>query len=506
MKNLKNAILEALVRPSGWTREKSKKRVVTNSYRIGDKYDSHSGMYQQDDVYNDSDYEGYILDKENNKYRVFGYSKQGDSGAIVGGSTSYQVIITNEEGFKVTFSGWIGIMSRGSNTEIIGAIDAGYYLEDYLCKFSADSISDKEKYEELKANGDKDAQSYVGRKNEIKKDKAAKFAERYINLPSKLQLISDSGEIRINDIFSYKNLEIRNMITSTLQPLFKETIEGTFNMSFNELGSFYGDILFKTPTYDTVVYFDTLKKNLVYIKKGKIEKNPVKMELASTCGFDITKVSSEFMKIIKEYYKYFRKKLKDDKSSWIENKTNQLWRDYVYSYSSRKYSKTQAKKEATEEYRKIEFSYNINRDDFKDKIVTVDIPSLSEVSKRVNPNFQNTSEKPDTSLNDAQDITIVEEPKDLPKKEKKFKKEQVYAKMTAWHNGERKQNVKGLSDDKLKVNIEACKELGYDTELQILQDEAKSRGLKLESISSFINNMICFENICSLKEKISKNS
>lgn len=89
MKNLKNAILEALVRPSGWTREKKKKRVVTNSYRVGDKYDSRSGMYQQDDVYNDSDYEGYILDKENNKYRVIGYSKQGDSGAIAGGSTSY---------------------------------------------------------------------------------------------------------------------------------------------------------------------------------------------------------------------------------------------------------------------------------------------------------------------------------------------------------------------------------------------------------------------------------
>lgn len=505
MKNLKNTILEALVRPSGWTREKKKKRVVTNTYNIGDRYDSYSGSYQQDDVYNDSDYEGYILDKENNKYRVIGYSKQGNSGAIAGGSTSYRVIITNEDNFKVTFSGWIGIMSRGSNTEIIGAIDAGYYLEDYLCKFSADSISDKEKYEELKSNGDKDAQSYVGRKNEIKKDKAAKFAERYIHLPSKLQLISDGDGLHFNNLYSHINKEIGNIINSALQPLFKETIEGTFNMSFNELGSFYGNILFKIPTYDTTVYFDTLKKNLVYIKKGKIEKNSVEMELASTCGFDITKVSSEFMKIIKEYYKYFRKKLKDDKSSWIENKTNQLWKDYVYSYSSRKYSKTQAKKEATDEYRKIEFSYNINRDDFKDKIVTVDIPSLSEISKRVNPNFQNTAEKPDTSLNDAQDVTIVEEPTNIPKKEKKFKKEQVYAKMTAWHNGERKQNVKGLSDEKLKVNIETCKELGYDKELQILQDEAKSRGLKLESISNFINNMLCFENICSLKEKISKN-
>lgn len=506
MKNLKNAILEALVRPSGWTREKSKKRTVTNSYRIGDKYDSHSGMYQQDDVYNDSDYEGYILDKENNKYKVYGYSKQGDAGAIAGGSTSYSVIITNEDGFKVTFSGWIGIMSRGSNTEIIGAIDAGYYLEDYLCKFRADGISDKEKYEELKSNGSADAMSYVGHKDEIKKTKAAKFAERYVNLPSKLYVKLNGNQMDISHFFYSISGEVKDTIISTLQPLFKETIEGTFNMALGDLDSLEGYILFKTPAYNIDICCDVLKKNLVYVKNNKVENNPVEMELASTCTFDITKVSSEFMKIIKEYYKYFRKKLKADKSSWIENKTNRLWKDYVYSYSSRQYSKTQAKKEATEEYRKIEFSYNINRDDFKDKIVTVDIPSLSEVSKRVNPNFQNTAEKPDTSLNNAQDITIVEEPTVTPKKEKKFKKEQVFAKMTAWHNGERKQNVKGLSDDKLKVNIEACKELGYDAELQILQDEAKSRGLKLEHISNFINNMLCFENICSLKEKISKNS
>jgi hypothetical protein len=172
MKSLKQFILEAHVRPSGWTRRNKKSRVVTNTYLAGDRYDSRGGSYQQDDVYNDSNYEGYILDKENNKYKVVGYSKQGDSGAIVGGSTNYRVIIFNDEGFKVVFTGWIGIMSAGSNTSIIGDIDAGYYLEDYLCKFHADSISDKEKYEELRSNGDKDAQSYVGRKNEIRKKRS----------------------------------------------------------------------------------------------------------------------------------------------------------------------------------------------------------------------------------------------------------------------------------------------------------------------------------------------
>lgn len=57
-------------------------------------------------------------------------------------------------------------------------------------------------------------------------------------------------------------------------------------------------------------------------------------------------------------------------------------------------------------------------------------------------------------------------------------------KMNAWHNGERNQNVKRYSDDKLKTYYKICVDSGYDEEAEKLRAEANSRGLKLnESIS-----------------------
>lgn len=54
-------------------------------------------------------------------------------------------------------------------------------------------------------------------------------------------------------------------------------------------------------------------------------------------------------------------------------------------------------------------------------------------------------------------------------------------KMTAWHNGERKQNVGACSDAKLKMYYNTCKSLGFETEMNVLKAEAESRGLLLES-------------------------
>ena len=48
-------------------------------------------------------------------------------------------------------------------------------------------------------------------------------------------------------------------------------------------------------------------------------------------------------------------------------------------------------------------------------------------------------------------------------------------KMTAWHNGERKQNVKACSDAKLKAYYKICKGLGYEDEANKLKAEADSR-------------------------------
>ena len=62
--------------------------------------------------------------------------------------------------------------------------------------------------------------------------------------------------------------------------------------------------------------------------------------------------------------------------------------------------------------------------------------------------------------------------------------------MKAWHEGTRKQNLSNCSDEKLKMNYKVCKELGYDKECGLIEDEAKKRELTLESkltIQDYIN-------------------
>lgn len=52
--------------------------------------------------------------------------------------------------------------------------------------------------------------------------------------------------------------------------------------------------------------------------------------------------------------------------------------------------------------------------------------------------------------------------------------------MAAWHNGERKQNIGAMSDDKLRMNWIVCKTLGYDKEVSQLEAEGKKRGVILQ--------------------------
>lgn len=50
-------------------------------------------------------------------------------------------------------------------------------------------------------------------------------------------------------------------------------------------------------------------------------------------------------------------------------------------------------------------------------------------------------------------------------------------KMDLWHNGQRKQNIRACSDDKLKVNFDICVRKGYDHEALLLRNEAEIRDL-----------------------------
>jgi len=55
-------------------------------------------------------------------------------------------------------------------------------------------------------------------------------------------------------------------------------------------------------------------------------------------------------------------------------------------------------------------------------------------------------------------------------------------KMDAWHNGERKENIKACFADKLKMYRDICKKKGYKKEEAELQKEIDKRGLKDDKV------------------------
>lgn len=95
------------------------------------------------------------------------------------------------------------------------------------------------------------------------------------------------------------------------------------------------------------------------------------------------------------------------------------------------------------------------------------------------------------------DTKIVKQKDDEPQ-EKSFTKEDVLdyvrhhgifdktwstqeAKMEAWHEGRRKQNITACSDKKLKLNYAICVARHYDEQAELLRREIDARGLTFKS-------------------------
>jgi hypothetical protein len=116
-------------------------------------------------------------------------------------------------------------------------------------------------------------------------------------------------------------------------------------------------------------------------------------------------------------------------------------------------------------------------------MIYIDVETLSEYVNEIKHKYSVTADAPDTSVNNLPEIETTVKPIEPPvKKDTKLSastKSAAYDKMTAWHNGTRKQNVGALSDAKLKLNYDVCVELGYDAECEILKAEATKRGITL---------------------------
>lgn len=468
-------------------------RKVVNQYITGDIYDFHSPMESKEDTYVDHTGNGYIMDKTGREYPVSASISQGDAGRIAGGSTSYYVTIyfpgvVGKDGKEAFYSvnGYTAIFSKGDNTGCVSDIQNGYYLEDYIAKYNShDHNLPQELYDELVSRADANAVSYDAQKKAKADEKQAAFDKQYKGLSSK----GIECEIKNGEVIA-KNLQYYNDETSSYDEYAapKNIIDkavALFEINGYTFKDFEGATFIAKPDkdYNLDIRFDT--------KTGEIiafEKHGSRM---SKVDFDRVSARIENIKIDKTspFGKLIMKTVSDKAGTQsafittdnIAKQINKIWgrgsnwgthtgySDTAFSLSTpeskMRHIRANVRRHAIEEL-KAEFAKMKNPDSFT-------YEALKEVINLL----------PKKELANEYTGAAVEKPAETTTTE--FKANPVAVqKMTAWHNGERKQNVGACSDAKLKMYYNTCKSLGFETEMNILKAEAESRGLLLESKKS----------------------
>lgn len=461
-------------------------RKVVNQYITGDIYDFHSPMESKEDTYVDHTGNGYIMDKTGREYPVSASISQGDAGRIAGGSTSYYVTIyfpgvVGKDGKEAFYSvkGYTAIFSKGDNTGCVSDIQNGYYLEDYIAKYNShDHNLPQELYDELVSRADANAVSYDAQKKAKADEKQAAFDKQYKGLSGK----GIECEIKNGEVIA-KNLQYYNDETSSYDEYAapKNIIDkavALFEINGYTFKDFEGATFIAKPDkdYNLDIRFDT--------KTGEIiafEKHGSRM---SKVDFDRVSARIENIKIDKTspFGKLIMKTVSDKAGTQsafittdnIAKQINKIWgrgsswgthtgySDTAFSLgtpeSEMRHIRANVRRHAIEEL-KAEFAKMKNPDSFT-------YEALKEVINLL----------PKKELANS----VAEKPAETTTTE--FKANPVAVqKMTAWHNGERKQNVGACSDAKLKMYYNTCKSLGFETEMNILKAEAESRGLLLES-------------------------
>lgn len=475
---------------------KSNSRKVVNQYITGDIYDFHSPMESKEDTYVDHNGNGYIMDKTGREYPVSASITQGDAGRIAGGSTNYYVTIyfpgiVGKDGKEAYYrvEGYTAIFSEGSNTRCVDDIQAGYYLEDYLAKYGYGSWRGnlpQELYDELVSRADANAVSYDAQKKARADEKQAAFDKQYRGLNGN----GISCEIKDGNVIAkalrYYNDETKDYDEYEAPKNILDKATALFEINGYTFKDFEGATFTARPKadYGIDVRYDT--------KTGEIAAFEKHGSRTSKVDFDRVGVKIENIKIDKTspFGKLIMKTVSDKAgtqsafitTSNIAKQINKIWGrgssgwgtgtgydDTVFGLGTpegeMRHIRANVRRHAIEEL-KAEFAKMKNPDSFT-------YAALKEVIELL----------PKKELANEYTGAAVEKPAETTTTE--FKANPVAVqKMTAWHNGERKQNVGACSDAKLKMYYNTCKSLGFETEMNVLKAEAESRGLLLESKKS----------------------
>ena len=531
MKTILQNIFEASSKPSDLRKYKRTERKETVHFRSSDMYDTKDPGYNDEFLYFDGSGNGYIKDKQGHVYDVITFDRNSDAGAIAGGSHDYFVTIKKANG-KDDFHvhGWVAIMSKGSNTNCIGDIKAGYYLEDYIAKYW-NKYDDKEgKFKELAEKGDKNAKAYDDQQSEKAQQKKNEFDSRYVVVPNNLSWDILDGKFtirclnltnasikelenkrdewlkqnnlksfeeeaknnpeyqKLSDAISNGYNELQSLIISVLEPVLLNKLQEVFKTKdLNSLSGLTGSFVYdkqyiagkKEHGYRALA-IDTKKKQFVVIHTGdrKILNDNIDIQLNDIISIYKSAASEKMMNLFKKVSDAWHKANARKQGEYVKNNWEQIYHDSAggYIYGNHSKTKGQAKQEAKRDFEQLVKDMDFNYAG-KNKFTY----SLSLVQTYVEGDMEPDAQPIEKPLENTEPKEKKERGKDT--KMNKGANAAAYDKMKAWHEGTRKQNLSNCSDAKLKMNYKVCKELGYEKEMREIETEAKKRDIVLESIS-----------------------
>ena len=509
MKSLTNHIFEMVAKkkPSDLKKLKDTSKEVNVRFKGSDRYDLSDDGYTDKFKYYSGETDGYIMDKEGNVYDVEISKFSSDSGYIAGGTMNWASAIRYKDN-KIMFKGWHGLFSDPSSetaSTIVSDLKDGMYLEDYVAKHykDLDPYSDIEKdyIKELISKGDKNAKTYAGIKSDNKENKKYKLYIENIYLGDSVYFEIGDNKLNISmHIVSraYDNItrkvkkddlneeEIKNKLSKDINdfmiPMLKKFI-GNNILKTNDIFEYQGISGFISTkvekSYCQFLMFNVKKNKFVIVDTDEhkiVNENP-ELFLENSVTLNKNKASDKAKSLFKRASDEFQKLNKRKQGEYIEQNYTKFysWQDGVTSVSKQKAKAKEAFKKML-----IDHDYDSNENRFvlswqllKDFIEDGRITD-PETNKPVTSNQNSDNEK----SNDAS--------KKVSDKAMKSQEE----KMDKWHNGERNQNIKVMSDSKLKINYKICKDKNYTKEMNILKQEAENRGLNLNerlSIKNYFN-------------------
>ena len=537
MKNILQNIFEASGKPSDLKKYKRTERKETVHFKGSDIYDLKDSGYDDEFSYFDGSGNGYIKDKEGHVYDVVATDRAGDSGFIAGGAHDYYVTIKKANG-KDDFHvhGYTAIMSRGSNTECISDIKAGYYLEDYIAKYWSKYDDKDNKFKEIAEKGDKDAKPYETQKAEKVANKKVEFDTRYVSIPDRFSWEITDGKFNIRNWLmtnasieelkkkrgewlaankldswadetknnpEYQKIQneiaensdkLKDIIMGVLEPVLVGRLQEVFKTKdLNSLSGLSGYFEYKKEfskgkNFGYITLAIDTKKKVFCIKDGanyKIIDGNIELKLNDNITIAKGKASEKMLALFKKVSDAWKKSEGRKQTEYVKNNWEAIYDKSSYGWGNHSKTKGEAKAEA-----KANFEQMVRDHDFDDpygskKLFTY---SLALVQVYIEGDMEPEAEPVEQPLENPE-----------PKKERgkntvmsKGANKAAYQKMQDWHDGKRKQNLANCSDAKLKMNYKVCKELGFENEMSQIEAEAKKRNIVLESMS--ITDIINVEN------------